>query len=93
MKEAFAVIYRSANGRDGWQPVKWEDVPAWVKEPGNMAKLISGEMCMKCDEGPAGSDWYRAEVINPDASGDVKRLRAAKAKRDRRAARLARTLH
>lgn len=87
LKQAFAVIYRSPNGRDGWQPVKWEEVPTWVKEPKNMARLVAGEACMKCDEGETGSDWFRAEVINPDVSADVKALRKAKAKRERRNAR------
>lgn len=87
LKQAFAVIYRSPNGRDRWQPVNWKDVPAWVKEPKNMARLVAGDSCMKCDEGEAGSDWFRAEVINPDVSADVMALRAAKAKRERKNAR------
>ena len=70
MAEALLVIMRSANGRDGWTPVAPADVPAWVKEGGNMAKLVAGEMCMKADEGMKGSDWYRAEKL--ESQGETK---------------------
>lgn len=68
--QALLVILRSPNGRDGWTPVKPEDVPAWVKAPDNMAKLVAGEMCMKADEGQSGSDWYRAEKV--ESKGETK---------------------
>ena len=60
LKQATLVILASANGRDGWCPVKPENVPAWAKEPDCIARLVAGHMCMKCDEGPDGSQWYRA---------------------------------
>lgn len=68
--QALLLILRSRNGRDGWVLVKPEDVPAWVKSPDNMAKLVAGEMCMKSDEGVDGSDWFRAEKV--DSTGETK---------------------
>jgi len=63
MKQAVLVIYRSANGRDGWQPVMQHDVPEWVKEPSIMGRLVAGEQCMDVAEGDAGSYWYRAVPV------------------------------
>jgi len=51
MKEARLVIFSSPNGRGDWVPVKPEAVPEWVKGPDNMARLVNGQTCMKCDEG------------------------------------------
>lgn len=51
------IVYVSANGRDQWHPVKPEEVPAWVKAPEVMARLVSGEECMDCE---TASSWYRA---------------------------------
>lgn len=58
------VVYKSENGRDGWQPVKQELVPEWVKQPEVMSRLIQGEECMDCAEGTAGSAWYRAARVS-----------------------------
>jgi hypothetical protein len=63
MKYAVLVIYKSANGRDGWVPVAEKDVPAWVKKPETIGRLIKGEACMKADEGKSGSEWYRARSV------------------------------
>lgn len=60
IKQDNIIIFTSVNGREPWHPVKPEEVPEWVKHPDNMAKMLSGEECMKCDEGVAGSAWYRA---------------------------------
>lgn len=62
MPEALLVVMKSPNGRDQWEPVKKEDVPAWVNER-VMGRLIAGEMAMDATEEPAGSDWYRAERL------------------------------
>jgi len=63
VKFAVLVIYKSENGRDNWQPVAQKDVPAWVKEPKTIGRLIKGEACMKADEGKNGSEWYRARSV------------------------------
>lgn len=62
--QARLVIFVSVNGRDNWHPVKADEVPEWVKDPDNMGRLVAGEACMKCDEGDAGSLWYRAEKVD-----------------------------
>lgn len=69
MPQVLAVILKSANGRDGWELVKPEDVPAWVKEPERMARMLAGDMVMDPTQGAAGSDWYRAEKL--DAQGET----------------------
>lgn len=58
--EATLIVFCSANGRDGWHPIKPEEVPDWVKNPEVMARLASGEECMDCGQGDVGSCWYRA---------------------------------
>lgn len=63
IKQAYLVIHCSVNGRDGWHPVKDDELPAWVKEPDVMCRLVRGECAMKCDEGEVGSMWYRAEKV------------------------------
>lgn len=87
MNQIELVILASKNGRDGWAPVLPADVPEWVKDPLNVDRLVKGETCMKCDEGPKGSPWYRGMSID-----DFRRWQKAEAKRDRKAARNA-TLH
>lgn len=63
-QQARLVIYASDNGRDDWRPIKPEDVPDWVADPDNLGRLVAGEMCMRADDGPAGSPWFRAEVAH-----------------------------
>lgn len=63
MTEATLIIIASENGRDPWTLVLPEDVPAWVKAPDNIAKMLRGHECMKADEGDKGSKWYRAVTI------------------------------
>lgn len=70
MPEALLIILKSPNGRDGWTLVKPEDVPAWVKEPHRMARLVAGDMMMDPTQGENGTDWYRAEKV--DSSGETK---------------------
>ena len=60
MKKAHCVIYRSENGRDNWEPVMFDSVPEWVKDPVVMGRLIAGEQCMDAGEGDTGSAWYKA---------------------------------
>ncbi len=54
------LIYESENGRDGWRPASRDSLPTWVLDPEVMYRLANGEECMKCDDGDAGSMWYRA---------------------------------
>jgi len=63
-KQAQLVIYQSESGRDGWKPVLPEAVPAWVKDPDVMGRLVAGEMCMDPKCGDKGSAWYRAEQVS-----------------------------
>lgn len=86
MTEANLVILASENGRDQWTPVKPEDVPAWVKEPDNVSRMMAGYACVKCDEGEKGSLWYRA--VPPD---EFAQMAAAQHRRDERNAK--RLLH
>lgn len=79
LKNAELVILRSANGRDGWEMVKPEDVPDWVKSPDNIAMLVRGLSCMKPDEGDKGSDWYCARPVE-----EALRIMKAQEKRARR---------
>jgi hypothetical protein len=58
------IIYRSPNCRDDWTPVLPQDVPDWVRDPDNLAQLVEGNACCDPALGEAGSDWYRAEVVN-----------------------------
>ena len=67
-KRAVLVIYKSANGRDGWCPVFPADVPEWLKAPEIVGRLVAGEQCCDVAQGPAGSDWYRAERIDADGA-------------------------
>lgn len=60
--QANLVIYASNNGRDGWEPVKPDEVPGWLKEPDVIGHLVAGETAMNPREGDKGSSWYRAEV-------------------------------
>ena len=83
--EAELVILASNNGRDGWTPVRPVDVPAWVKEPRNIRRMVNGEECMKANEGDKGSMWYRAIP-----AADYALIVAAQ---QRRAARNAKRLH
>jgi len=82
-KQALMVIFRSPNGRDNWCPIGEADVPAWVKAAEVMARLVAGEMCMDCQEGENGSDWYRAE-LSPLSGKDALALRSAAERRARR---------
>lgn len=71
-QQALLVIYRSRNGRDNWEPVLPDDVPAWVKAPDIMGRLVQGEQCMDAGERPNGSMWYRAKrVVNQYDQGVI----------------------
>lgn len=60
LKQANLVILTSVNGRDGWHPLKAEEVPDWVKTPDNMARMVAGYQCMDPTQPDDGSAWYRA---------------------------------
>ena len=90
VKQIQLVIFRSPNGRDHWRPIKSHEVPAWVKEPDVMARMVAGEKVMKCNEFPSGSDWYGA--LTPEAAEmflkyNAAALEKAQEKRARKAAR------
>jgi len=87
ISEGMFVIFRSENGRDGWKPVKPEDVPDWVKDPDNMAHMVDGEACMDPTQ-DSGTDWFMALPLPPQA--DIDAWAAAQAKRKRRAAKAVR---
>lgn len=73
IKQDVLVIFTSTTGRAPWHPVKPTEVPDWVKHPDVMARLVAGEEAMKCDEGVAGSNFYRAikaSEINEAFKGD-----------------------
>lgn len=57
---AVIVVFKSPNGREPWTPVDPLLVPAYVKRPEIMGRLIAGEQCMDVAEGAQGGDWYRA---------------------------------
>lgn len=57
IEQGVLVVFRSENGRDGWYAVKQEDVPDWVKEVDNMARLVDGEACMDATS-ESGTDWF-----------------------------------
>lgn len=90
VKQTLAVVYESDNGRDGWRPVKPEDVPAWVKDPKVMAHLLDGQEAMDCGEGTTGSKWYRAMPYRAD---DAKPTRTRKTRAARRPVKPARVTH
>ena len=72
------VIFASDNGMDGWEPVKPGEVPAWVKDPDNLARLVDGEACQQDDEGP----WYMA--LRMPTAQDLEAYSMAAAKRKMR---------
>lgn len=67
-KTANFIIYRSKDGRGDWSPVLPQDVPAWVKDPDVMGEMARGQAACKCDEGPTGSDWFRADKIDMETA-------------------------
>lgn len=75
------VIFISPNGEDHWTPVKPDEVPAWVQDPDNMARLVAGEVCM-CDVEESGSNWFMA--LPMPTPQDQAAFQAAQAKRARR---------
>lgn len=66
MPEGLLVILRTETPRDdaSWKLVLPADVPEWVKEPDNMARLVAGDMCSKPEADEFG--WYRAEKVSSD---------------------------
>ena len=64
------IIYSLPDGENDWQPVKPADVPDWVKDPDNLARLVDGEACsdQTCDPPTA---WYRAERVLTQADQDA----------------------
>lgn len=71
MKTVNLVIFRSVNGRDTWTPCTEHEVPAWVRAPDVLARLLEGEECMDAAEPPAGGYWYRALSTESLAPGSA----------------------
>lgn len=63
MTEAMLVIYVSETGRDKWLPVLPDDVPAWIKAPKVMGRLVAGEMCID-PRSETEHRWFRAEKVH-----------------------------
>lgn len=61
MPEATLIIFKSKNGRDGWEPVLPADVPEFVKKPTTIGRLVEGQMAMNPQDGE--NAWYRAEQL------------------------------
>ena len=79
--KATLVIYVSPNGRDNWVPVEPGAVPAWLRVPAIMGRLVAGEACSD-PRSASGNNWFRAErVLTPD---DRASLQAAQEKREMR---------
>jgi hypothetical protein len=57
MGQARLVIFRSQDGDKDWKPVKPEDVPAFVKDPDTLGRLMDGEMVRHLTE---DLGWYMA---------------------------------
>lgn len=71
MKAGTLVIYRSSTGKRKWKPVLPAAVPAWLKDPEVLGRLVAGEMAHKPKEG-----WYRAEKL-ADSPIVIPRIRVA----------------
>ena len=83
-KKALFVILASENGRDGWRPVKHDDLPQWLLDPDVLGRLVNGDVAMKCDEWPKGSLHYRA-IVYPGAQQAARINTALKAREKREA--------
>ena len=79
------VIFQSPNGMDHWTPVLPADVPAWVKDPDNVARLVDGEACSLDPEAP-DAVWYMALQMPTEA--DLQAYSLAAARRAKRRSRL-----
>lgn len=72
MPEGLLVIYVSEDDGETWAPLKPEDVPAWVKAPDVLGRLVAGEIAKReFVGGMAVRDdyrfpWYRAEKMSSD---------------------------
>ena len=82
LNQAKLIVYRSATGRDNWEPLNQSEVPDWVKEPRTMGRLVAGEMCCDTQIGDKGSDWYRAvKVVSKEEAAAQERREKRQAKR------------
>lgn len=61
--QATLIIFGSVNGQDPWHPLLPSEVPEYVKHPDTLGRLVAGEMCMDCADGPTGGLWYRAQKV------------------------------
>lgn len=78
-KQVNLIIIACEKGAGKWTPVLPADVPEWVKDPDNIARLVQGYECSKKDEGMR----YRGVRVE-----EYERIMAAEAKRERRKRRL-----
>ena len=77
------VIFASDNGMDGWVPVLPAEVPEWMKDPDNLARLIDGEACQNLSEA-SGEKWFIA--LRLPTAQDLEAYSMAAAKRAMRQA-------
>lgn len=90
LKQAVFIIYSSKDGKGDWQLVKPEDVPEWLKAPDVMGRLAHGYVARNDRIVGVPDDaklWYRADRVLEPAE------QAAQAKRARKNARRATTVH
>lgn len=79
------VIFQSSTGMDSWSPVLPKDVPDWVKDPDNVARMVGGEACSLNPEAPEAV-WYAA--LRMPTVADLKAYSLAEARRAKRRAKL-----
>ena len=70
--QAYMIVFVSKDGENDWHPLRWDEVPEWVKHPDNMARLVDGDMCQDPTLGAEGSSWYKAERV--EAPKEIKVL-------------------
>ena len=64
--QAMLIVSVSKDGENDWHPLRWDEVPEWVKHPDNMARLVDGEMCQAKKLVDGESSWYKADrVVEP----------------------------
>lgn len=80
------MILTSENGTDNWKPVLPADVPEWVRDPDNVARLVDGEACQDITQ-DSGTNWFMA--LRMPTAADLQAYSLAEARRAKRRSRLA----
>jgi hypothetical protein len=58
VKVGNVVLWISEDGKTGWRPLKAEEAPGWLKEPGTLGAMLEGLLAHK--ESEPDSPWYAA---------------------------------